>query len=145
MLTFVRLPRAWWPAEWYDETGRPRFVDPVVELLRALYGHPLAGDIWHDNSALVLKNEKFKKVEGWPSVFVRTEGTESTVIVLYVDDLLMFGGKTLRDTIAKIREVIVMEEPAGMTRYLGCGHDFTVQGPAGDRTKKCVCVCVCIA
>ncbi len=43
--TFVRLPRAWWPASWYDDKGQPRFVDSVVKLLKALYGHPLAGDI----------------------------------------------------------------------------------------------------
>jgi hypothetical protein len=31
-----------------------------------------------------------------------------------------------------------MEEPTGMTRYLGCEHDFSSSGETGNRTKKCV-------
>ena len=42
--TFVKLPRACWPSSWHQ-----RFRDPVVRLLRALYGHPLAGEMWHQH------------------------------------------------------------------------------------------------
>ena len=44
--TFIRLPRAWWPKSFHDKG----LVDPVCELLLALYGHPRAGDMWHDKS-----------------------------------------------------------------------------------------------
>ena len=37
--TYVRLPKAWWPSHWVG-----RYVDPVCKLLRALHGHPDAGN-----------------------------------------------------------------------------------------------------
>ena len=47
---WVRLPRMWWPAEWFDaQTGAPRFRDPVVQLERALYGHPEASALWEEH------------------------------------------------------------------------------------------------
>ena len=39
---FIRLPKAWQPEAW------PSFKDPVCRLVKALYGHPHAGDFWHD-------------------------------------------------------------------------------------------------
>ena len=37
--TWVRLPRSMWPPGWLTKDGRPIYFDPVVPLLRALYGH----------------------------------------------------------------------------------------------------------
>ena len=33
--TWVRLPRQWWPAAWFDASGKPVYEDPVVRLVRA--------------------------------------------------------------------------------------------------------------
>ena len=44
--TFVELPEAWWPDEWYfDGPARkqPKYTRPHCRLVRALYGHPEAG------------------------------------------------------------------------------------------------------
>eukprot|EP00969_Alexandrium_andersonii_P297655 13155596-Alexandrium_andersonii.AAC.1 len=38
-VTWVRLPEHEWPQEWKDRG----YVDPVVPLVLALYGHPDAG------------------------------------------------------------------------------------------------------
>ena len=40
LATWIRLPRAWWPAAWFDSKGEPKLTDPVVRLRKALYGHP---------------------------------------------------------------------------------------------------------
>eukprot|EP00972_Heterocapsa_arctica_P050349 7402221-Heterocapsa_arctica.AAC.1 len=73
--TFVRLPKAWWPPEWAS-----KYTDPVCRLLRALYGHPRAGDFWQDKIAAELSELKFETVEGWPSVYVLHWAPEHTII-----------------------------------------------------------------
>ena len=106
--SYVRLPRAWWPAHWHG-----KYKDPVVPLERALYGHPAAGDMWHSKISSVLKAIGFQEVESWPSVYIKRGETPSKnqAITLYVDDLVMLGGTGLRGTIAKIREHIETEDP----------------------------------
>ena len=47
--TWVEIPQDRWPDTWfYDGKARtkPKYVRPVVRLLRNLYGHPLAGLWW---------------------------------------------------------------------------------------------------
>ena len=41
---WIRLPRHKWPKSW------AKIEDQVVPLERNLYGHPLAGLLWEDNS-----------------------------------------------------------------------------------------------
>ena len=41
--TWARLPRQWLPAALFDACGKPLYEDPVVPLVRALYGHPESG------------------------------------------------------------------------------------------------------
>jgi hypothetical protein len=55
---------------------------------------------------------------------------------VYVDDLIMVGGKDLRPLIAEIRREIDMEEPALMNRYLGCNHTFSTTGVPGKQVTK---------
>ncbi len=114
--TFVRLPRAWHPKSW------AKFKDPVCRLRMALYGHPKAGDIWTDRFRAVAEGRNFKTVEGWPSVYVKVEGAEVCVIVVYVDDLLILGGDLADREIREIRKIIEMDDPAEVGKYLGCGH-----------------------
>jgi hypothetical protein len=114
--TYIRLPKAWWPPHFH------LLKDPVVRLWTALYGHPRAGDIWHDKFASVVKGRGFKTVEGWPSVYVKRVGEETCSICVYVDDLLVVGGALATSELIEIRKLIEMEEPSNVSRYLGCGH-----------------------
>ena len=45
--TWVRIPRDQWPPEWFNKDGSPKYKDPVVVLVLALYGHPDAGTFWY--------------------------------------------------------------------------------------------------
>ena len=120
--TFVSLPRDWWPVGW-DE-----FKDPVCELRLALYGHPTAGDCWHDKlDTILVKHQGFDKIDGWPSVCykaVESKGgaREVHVLIVYVDDLIMIGGPALDGIIADVRREVEMEEPSRLDKYLGCHH-----------------------
>ena len=40
-VTWVRLPREFWPKEWYG-----KYRDPVCPLVFALHGHPDRGGLW---------------------------------------------------------------------------------------------------
>ena len=95
--TWIRLPKKWWPAHFFrnPKTGLP-YKDPVFPLRVALYGHPRAGDLWHDMLCGVLLEMGCVAVEGWPSVYVAFEGDEFVAIVVYVDDVLILGGDYAR-------------------------------------------------
>ena len=51
------------------------------------------------------------------------------VFVVYVDDLLMFGGPNLQPVLSKVREVINMDDPEEIGKYLGCNHEFKTVDP----------------
>ena len=84
---------------------------------------------------------KFETIDSWPSVYVKfamIDGRRCMIlIVVYVDDLIMLGAKSLRPCIADIRETITMEDPMPMYRYLGCQHHFSFSGPQGKRLTTC--------
>jgi hypothetical protein len=63
------MPKAWWPPEWASKLDHP-----VVELKKALYGHPLAGKRWHQRLEDELVALGFKEIEGWPSVYAKCDG-----------------------------------------------------------------------
>ena len=115
-ITYVRLPKAWWPAEWAS------YKDPVAPLRLALYGHPCAGDCWQAHIESYLFKLGFSAITEWPSVYVHGSGDDALFFVLYVDDLIMTGGSGLRPMITKLREHIAMEDPHPIDRYLGCHH-----------------------
>ncbi len=48
---WVRLPRTWWPATWFNEDGTSKFYDPVVRFRKALHGHPESEAIWDKHLA----------------------------------------------------------------------------------------------
>ena len=131
--TYVSLPRAWWPQEWIDKG----YKNPVCPLRLALYGHPKAGDLWHKKLESILLKNGFETVDDWPSLFVRRETAgrgdgkgELSMILVYVDDLLIFGSEKIDPIIAEIRKEIEMDDPAPIDQYLGCSHRVTSHGSA---------------
>ena len=121
--TFVRLPRAWWHSSWHQ-----RFRDPVVRLLRALYGHPLAGEMWHQHIEKAIKNLGYESMIEWPSVYFKGFGATLILIVLYVDDLLIAAAKELAHrALTELRQYIQIGEPSDISKYLGCNHHLDTE------------------
>ena len=116
--TYIRLPKAWWPPHWVG-----RFRDPLCRLLRALYGHPDAGNLWADKIGDELERLQFAQPEGWTATYV-LNAAESHVIVfvLYVDDLVMYGTGRVMEIIAEVRKNIKMDDPTSLQKYLGVVH-----------------------
>ena len=44
--TWISLPRDRHPKSWYRADGSCKYDNPVIRLVRNLYGHPLAGLYW---------------------------------------------------------------------------------------------------
>jgi hypothetical protein len=116
--TYIRLPKAWWPAHWVG-----KFRDPLCKLLRALYGHPDAGNLWADKIGDELKRLQFVEPEGWTATYVlNADDSHVAVFVLYVDDLVMYGTGRVLEIVEKVRKNIKMDDPTDLKKYLGVVH-----------------------
>ena len=130
--TWVRLPKDRWPPEWHG-----KYVDPVVRLVLALYGHPDAGGFWEQHCERALKSVGYIQVPEWKSVFMHPK--LGVMLVVYVDDFKMAGPKeNLSKAWDLVKSKIKMEEAAPIKRYLGCEHvqfEHTVSGVFDPRMK----------
>ena len=75
-----------WPPEWLTKHGKPLFSDPVVPLLKALYGRPKFGALWEKHMASILTELMWKKCGFHPGILIHASGA---VLAVYVDNLLM--------------------------------------------------------
>ena len=65
--------------------------------MKAFYGHPHAGDFWHDRFQAELITLDFKTIDGWPSVYVcEPSNNDRIIICVYIDDdLVILGAKAM--------------------------------------------------
>ena len=75
----IRLPRHKWPKSWSS------MEDPVVPLVRNLYGHPLAGLLWERQFEKILLKHGWEKIPKWECLFVHRE--KGLFLSVYVDDI----------------------------------------------------------
>jgi hypothetical protein len=116
--TFISMPKAWWPKAWR------KYTDLVCPLDSVQYGHPAAGDCWADRFAEVLLALGFRKATRWMAVFFHDGPNGDTVtFIVYVDDLVMLGGRRMLKIIEAVREQIEMDDPTELHKYLGLYHD----------------------
>ena len=125
--TWVRLPRYMWPPEWFDKDGKPIYADPVVPLLKALYGHPESGALWEKHLSFILITLGWKKCDSHPGIWIHTSGA---VLAVYVDDLLMVAPRDKEEKLwADIAaQVTFDEEQAPIGKFLGAHHVFKKDG-----------------
>ena len=126
--TWIRLPRAWWPAAWFDSKGEPKFADPVVRLRKALYGHPEAGALWEKHLKRILVELGWTALDSHPGFFVHDES--GALMAVYVDDLLVGAPKHLEDKIWSdlASKVGFGDAPEPIAKFLGAHHRVTTNG-----------------
>ena len=114
-LTYIRIPRERWPAEWTK-----KYTDPVVPLVLALYGHPDAGGFWELHCEKSLLSVGFERAAPeWKSVFRHV--ALDLLLVIYVDDFKLVGPeRNLEKGWKLISSKIKMEPPQPVGRFLGC-------------------------
>lgn len=124
--TWIALPREAWPAHWFDKSGNPLYDQPVVILLRALFGHPDAGTYWEQHCDTAVNSMGFETVESWPPCYFHKEWT--LLLSVYVDDFKMSGPETsMAKAWSKSREHIEMDDPVPAGLYLGCKHNYKTE------------------
>ena len=120
--TWVRLPKAWWPASWHG-----RFKDPVCRLRLALYGHPESGALWDKHLSKILKSLGWVRQEVHPGLWLHT--ATGAILTVYVDDLMMAA--RLRDEAGlwgALEKVVEFgEQPTPIEKFLGGIHHFATQ------------------
>ena len=80
--TWVRLPKAWWPASWHG-----LYRDPVCCLRPALYGHPESGVLWDKHLSAILTRLGWVRQEVRPGLWLHM--ATGAILMVYVDDLMM--------------------------------------------------------
>ena len=115
--TWLRLPSEVWPKHWHG-----KYKDPVVKMLKALYGHPNAGGYWERHCTQQLKSVGWVPVgPNWPSMFYHP--ARACTLMVYVDDFKMAGPPTAVATCWEdIQGVIELDPPEDVGRCLGCEH-----------------------
>jgi len=122
-VTWVRLPREFWPAAW----EKMNIQDPVVPLVKALYGHPRAGQCWEKHAEKHLFAVGFRNLGGWRSTYFHDR--LKLMLTVYVDDFKLAGpAEKLKEGWSLIRSSfagdggIETDEPADVSKYLGADH-----------------------
>ena len=117
--TWVRLPKAWWPATWGT-----KYRDPVVKLRLALYGHPESGALWDKHLGAILKALGWRKLEVHPGLWLHD--VTKAILTVYVDDLMMASDPKDEAKLWKALEdkVEFGEQPSDIGKFLGGMHDF---------------------
>ena len=95
--------------------------DPVVLLVRNLYGHPSAGLLWERQVEKILLKHGWEKVSHWECLFVHRE--KGLFLSVYVDDIKLAGMKHNIDPMWKVlnKEVDLGEPTSFLDHvYLGC-------------------------
>ena len=121
--TWVTLPKEVRPT---DSRGRDlwrlrNIHDPVVPLVKALYGHPDAGGYWERHCNAHLAKCGFEPIENWPSMFWAPK--LQLLLMVYVDDFKMSGPKaSMAEGWKRISAGLDIDEPGPVDRCLGCHH-----------------------
>ncbi|CAK0821170.1 unnamed protein product, partial [Prorocentrum cordatum] len=101
--------------------------DPVVRLLRALYGFPRSGGDWGAHFARALRNAGWKSVEGEKSLWISPCGM--CVMVMYVDDLVLGGPeRPARMHLDKVGRLVELGRLGPLKRFLCTQCAMQVKG-----------------
>lgn len=118
--TWVFPPSDQWPKGWES-----KYRSQVVKLRLALYGHPLSGALWERHCTEALLSAGFEPVPQWESTFIHKN--LQMILSVYVDDFKMAGlTSNMKKAWSIIRNVISMDEPRDLGKYLGRGHEHVV-------------------
>ena len=93
---------------WFEgglETGEEK--GKVLIVTRALYGLKSSGPAWRADLAATLRDLKFTSSQADPDVWIRNSGTHYDMVLVYVDDILVFakGPKVTMNELGKLYEL----------------------------------------
>ena len=114
--TWIELPPELRPAWWKN-----KFVQPVVLLVKALYGHPDAGGMWEQHLKGILKKMGGEEIPEFPGNFWFSG--PRLMLSTYVDDLTLAGPRESHQRFwSELTNVVNVEPPEAIYRMLGRNH-----------------------
>jgi len=115
--TWIRLPRALWPAAWLKQG----FKNPVVLLAKSLYGHPESGAHWEKHLEEAVFALGGVPIEGHKSSYWFSE--TKLFLTVYVDDLMLSGPSENHKAFwERLKVHIAIDDPEELNRFLGRNH-----------------------
>ena len=119
---WITLPPEQVPASWSKKY--PHMRNPVVRLVKALYGHPDSGSFWEEHCDTRVRAQGFEPMGvTWPSTYFHP--TLKLFLVIYVDDFKLAGPKENLDKGWKLLMTdITIDPPQAVGLFLGCVHEM---------------------
>lgn len=93
----------------------------IVKLNKSLYGLKKSPKYWNDKFNSVVIKQGFVKSKSDPCLYTKCEGSASTYVLLYVDDLLIFGNneKQICDLKSLLNNEFKMKDLGLVSNFLG--------------------------
>ena len=102
----------------------------MVQMVKALYGHPDAGTFWENHCHKALVRSGFESIDrsSWPSCYINPK--LNLYLSVYVDDFKMSGDPAnLVKGWQLIRDEdvgnLILEDPKLSNLYMGCAHEHS--------------------
>ena len=133
---WVHMPEEAWPDDPVLRASFERMRKPVVQLKKALYGHPDSGTFWEKHCDEHVRKVGFEPMgPEWPSCYFHPK--LNLFLVIYVDDFKMSGPP---DNLQKgwdlIAQGLNIDKPQDINgqSYLGCRHErYEIDLPGGGK------------
>lgn len=115
----------------------PHFPNHVCKLHKSLYGLKQAPRAWFERFSNYLLGLGFHSTYADPSLFVSHHGRSITLLLLYVDDLIITGNDRvyISQLIAQLHLVFEMKNLGNLHHFLGIEVSKTVDGIFISQTK----------
>ncbi|CAL9028009.1 unnamed protein product, partial [Prunus brigantina] len=111
----------------FEDSTHPQYV---CKLRKSLYGLKQAPRAWNAKFTGYLPAIGFKASQSDPSLFVKKEGSEIVILLLYVDDIILTGSSTslVQTTIEELSSVFEMKDMGQLTYFLGLQISYLSTG-----------------
>ena len=112
----------------------------LLQLHKALYGLKQAGQAWPIHFANIMRDIGFKSCASEPCVFVQNTGKSVTLVVTYVDDLLVMGPDMGEIEVVKkqLKSQLNIRDLGSATEFLGL---LVHQGHEGIHVRQSSSAC----
>lgn len=107
----------------------PGMKNPGFRLKKSLYGLKQSGKTWYETLTKFLRSRGFQNFRMSPCVFVRRNGNELSIIVVYVDDLNIIGTtNAIAEVKAELKSRFEMKDLGPMKFTLGMQFEYLEKG-----------------
>ncbi|XP_048436096.1 uncharacterized mitochondrial protein AtMg00810-like [Pyrus x bretschneideri] len=111
----------------FQDSEHPNYV---CKLVKSLYGLKQAPRAWNSKFTTYLPTLGFVVLDSDTSLFVKTQGADVVILLLYVDDIIITGSSSflVQQVIDALGEVFEMKDMGQLTFFLGLQITYQANG-----------------